>query len=84
MLNSLSKSEARKEALNRIQKQAVYQALSSILKLTSHLHKQVTEPNTQQASHLYEAHVAALAAATTRTFDPSTAAAAAAHITVEA
>ena len=63
----------------------MYQALSSIYKLNSHLtlhlQKQVTEPHTQQASYLYEAHTAASAAATTRTLDPSTTVA---HIAVEA
>ena len=67
----------------------MYQASKPIHKLTSHLisylQKQATEPHTQQASYLYEAHVAAPAAATTRTLDPNTAAAAAAaHIAVEA
>ena len=80
MLNS----EARNEALNRIQEQIVYQTLKSIHKLTSHLisclQKQITESHTQQASYLYEAYIAASAAAT-RTFDSNTAAA---HIAVEA
>ena len=73
LLKSLLKQEARNEALNRIQKQAVYQAPSSILKLISHLHKQATEPYTQQASYLHEAYIAVNA--TMRTLDPSTAAA---------
>ena len=64
----------------------MYQALSSILKLSSHLtlslQKQVTELHTQQASYLYEAYVAASAAAITRTLNSSTATAA--HITVKA
>ena len=71
------------QTLYRVQKEIVYQALKPIYKLTLHLtsclQKQASELHTQQASHLYEAHI--IADATTRTFDPSTAAA---HITVEA